>query len=45
MAIETASDFIRNAQNELVPLEPNRCVDALFGLGEALLELLESLRA
>ena len=45
MAIETASDFIRDAQNELVPLEPNRCVDALFGLGEALLELLESLRA
>jgi hypothetical protein len=44
-AIETAARLIRGAQSELAPLAANRCVDSLFGLGEALLELLEQLRS
>jgi octaprenyl-diphosphate synthase len=43
-AIETAADLIREAQSELAPLPANRCVDSLFGFGEALRELLEQLR-
>ncbi|MGB8340640.1 MAG: polyprenyl synthetase family protein [Chthoniobacterales bacterium] len=44
-AIEVAAELIRDAQSELAPLVANRCVDSLFGLGEALLEVLEQLRA
>jgi len=43
-AIETGSELIRDAQSELGSLKTNRWVDALFGLGEALVELLEQLR-
>jgi octaprenyl-diphosphate synthase len=43
-AIETGSELIREAQSELGSLKTNRWVDALFGLGEALVELLEQLR-
>jgi octaprenyl-diphosphate synthase len=43
-AIETGSELIREAQIELAPLAANRWVDALFGLGEALVELLEQIR-
>ena len=43
-AIETAAEFIRDAEAELAPLISNRYVDSLFGLGEALRELLEQLR-
>ena len=42
-AIETAAELIRDAQDELAPLTTNRYVDSLFGLGEALRELLEQL--
>jgi octaprenyl-diphosphate synthase len=44
-AIETATELIRDAQAELAPLAANRWVDSLFGLGEALHELLEQLRS
>ncbi len=44
-AVETATDLIRDAQAELEPLPGNRYLDALFGLGEALQELLEQFRA
>jgi octaprenyl-diphosphate synthase len=44
-AIEVAAELIRDAQSELAPLAANRCVDSLFGLGEALLEVLEQLRS
>jgi len=43
-AIETAGEFIRDAETELAPLGSNRYVDSLFELGEALRELLEQLR-
>ena len=43
-SVNTASELIRAAQVELAPLTANRCFDALFGLGEALQELLEQLR-
>lgn len=43
-SIETAQDLIREAQPELAPLGTNRHIDSLFGLGEALHELLEQLR-
>ena len=44
-SIETAAELIRDAQSELAPLAANRFVDSLFGLGEALHELLEQLRS
>lgn len=44
-AIETAAELIRSAQSELGPLASNHYVDSLFGLGEALQELLEQLRS
>jgi octaprenyl-diphosphate synthase len=44
-AITTALDFIRQAETELAALAPNEYVDALFGLGDALRELLEPLRS
>jgi hypothetical protein len=44
-SIETAAELIRAAQAELAPLASNRYVDSLFGLGEALQELLEQLRS
>ena len=44
-AVDTAIDLIRDAQAELEPLPGNRYLDALFGLGEALQELLEQFRA
>ena len=43
-SVDTAAELIRTAQAELAPLTANRCFDALFGLGEALRELLEQLR-
>jgi octaprenyl-diphosphate synthase len=43
-ALETADEFIREAEMELAPLGPSRCLDSLFGLGEALRELLDQLR-
>ncbi|MEO6871084.1 MAG: polyprenyl synthetase family protein [Chthoniobacterales bacterium] len=43
-AITTALDFISQAETELASLAPNDYVDALFGLGDALRELLEPLR-
>jgi len=43
-SVDTASELIRAAQVELAPLTANPCFDALFGLGEALQELLEQLR-
>jgi octaprenyl-diphosphate synthase len=42
-AIATAQRFIDSAEAELAPLASNRCVDALFGFGEALRELIEPL--
>jgi octaprenyl-diphosphate synthase len=44
-AIERGAELIRDAQTELEPLANNRYVDSLFGLGEALLDLLEQLRS
>jgi octaprenyl-diphosphate synthase len=44
-AIDTAGELIRAAQSELAPLGANRYLDSLFGLGEALQELLEQLRS
>ena len=44
-SIETAAELIRDAQAELAALNRNRFVDSLFGLGEALRELLEQLRS
>lgn len=44
IAIDTALHFIANAEAQLAPLAPNRYVDALYGFGEALRELLEPLR-
>jgi octaprenyl-diphosphate synthase len=44
-SVETAGELIRLAQAQLAPLPPNRCLDSLFGLGEALQELLEQLRS
>ena len=44
-SIETAAELIREAQSELAVLDNNRFVDSLFGLGEALRELLEQLRS
>ena len=44
LAIDTATELIRDAQKALATLDPNRCVDSLFGLGDALIELLEPLR-
>jgi octaprenyl-diphosphate synthase len=44
-SVDSASELIRAAQDELAPLTPNRCLDSLFGLGEALQELLEQLRS
>ncbi len=43
-AIDTALRFIAAAEAELSALGSNRYVDALFGLGDALRELLEPLR-
>jgi octaprenyl-diphosphate synthase len=43
-SIDSASQLIRAAQDDLAPLTANRCLDSLFGLGEALQELLEQLR-
>jgi octaprenyl-diphosphate synthase len=43
-SIDTAQEMIREAQTELAPLGTNRHLDSLFGLGEALHELLEQLR-
>ncbi len=43
-SIESAADLIREAQAEIAPMTTNRYVDSLFGLGEALRELLERLR-
>ena len=45
LSIETATEMIRDAQRDLAPLASNSCLDALFGLGEALHELLEQLRS
>ena len=42
-AIATAVGFIAKADAELASLPPNEYVDSLFGLGEALRELLEPL--
>ncbi|MDQ3117682.1 MAG: polyprenyl synthetase family protein [Verrucomicrobiota bacterium] len=44
-SIETAAELIRAAQAGLAPLGTNQHLDALFGLGEALHELLEQLRS
>jgi octaprenyl-diphosphate synthase len=44
-AVTTALDFISQAEAELVSFPPNDYVDSLFGLGEALRELVEPLRA
>ena len=44
-SIETAAELIREAQAELTVLDSNRFVDSLFGLGEALHELLDQLRS
>jgi octaprenyl-diphosphate synthase len=44
-SIDTAGELIRAAQAELAPLPSNRYVDSLFGLGEALQEMLEQLRS
>ncbi len=44
-SIETAAELIREAQAGLAPLGTNQHLDALFGLGEALHELLEQLRS
>ncbi|HEY2800094.1 MAG TPA: polyprenyl synthetase family protein [Chthoniobacterales bacterium] len=44
-AIATALRFIEKAEVELVDLAPNHYVDSLFGLAEALRELLEPLRS
>jgi octaprenyl-diphosphate synthase len=44
-SIETAEELIREAQEELAVLNRNRFADSLFGLGEALRELLEQLRS
>ena len=44
IAIDTATELIREAQNELASLDSNPCLDSLFLLGEALIELLEPLR-
>ncbi len=43
-AVETAFKFIGKAESELSSLPPNDYVDALFGLGEALREMIEPLR-
>ena len=43
-AIDTGIEMIREAQAELAALAPNRSLDSLFGLGEALQELLEQFR-
>lgn len=43
-SVDTAVKLIRAAQAELAPLASNRYLDALFGLGEALQEMLEQLR-
>ena len=45
VSVDTASELIRTAQAELAPLTANRYFDALFGLGEALQELLEQVRS
>ncbi len=42
-AVEIGGDLIRQAQVELAELTPNRSVDALFGLGEAVREMFEQL--
>jgi octaprenyl-diphosphate synthase len=44
-AIDTAVELIREAQAELAPLPSNGYVDSLFGLGDALQELLEQFRS
>jgi len=44
-SVDTAAELIRAAQAELAPLTASRCLDSLFGLGEALQELLEQLRS
>ena len=44
-SVETAGELIRAAQSQLASLPPSRCLDSLFGLGEALQELLEQLRS
>jgi octaprenyl-diphosphate synthase len=44
-AVATALRFIEKAESELASLEPNLYLDSLFGLGEALRELLEPLRS
>jgi octaprenyl-diphosphate synthase len=45
VSIDAAVELIRSAQLELAPLPSNRYLDACFGLGEALHELLEQLRS
>jgi octaprenyl-diphosphate synthase len=44
-SVETAGELIRAARSQLASLPPSRCLDSLFGLGEALQELLEQLRS
>ena len=44
LAIDTAAELIRDAQNALAKLDSNRYLASLFGLGDALIELLEPLR-
>ncbi len=43
-ALETALQFIGRAEAELAAIPPNDYVDSLFGLGEALRDMLEPLR-
>jgi octaprenyl-diphosphate synthase len=45
LSVDTAAELIRAAQAELAPLVTSRCLESLFGLGEALQELLEQLRS
>ncbi len=44
-SVEAGHELIRDAQAELAALPANRYLDALFGLGEAIRELLEQLRS
>jgi hypothetical protein len=43
-SIAAGNDLIREAQAGIEALSPNAHTDALFGLGEALREMLEQLR-
>ena len=44
-SITTADDLIRSAQAGMIALRPNAYTEALLGLGDALREMLEQLRA